>query len=757
MTITRTVLLIVAIAVLAAALYVAGAWLRLYGRHLGPGEPSEARIPAEVVRERAQVRQRAAASLTSAPARQILFGDLHVHTTFSTDAFVASLPMMGGVGAHPIGDACDYARFCSALDFWSINDHAESTTPRKWRETKESIRTCNAIAGDAENPDVTAFVGWEWSQVGDHPDTHYGHKNVIFEGLADDEVPARPIGAAGLATDALRGPGARVPALLPLLDLSERQRYYDFIRFLEEIREIPSCEEGVDTRELPDDCYESVSSPGKLFEKLEQWGYETLVIPHGNTWGFYSPQGITLDKQLTAAENDPKLQRIFEIMSGHGNSEEYRDWRGGAVAADGSFVCPEPTPDYLPSCWRAGEIIEERCLAAGISPDECADRAAEARKNYINLGPAGHLTVPGVGVTDWLDAGQCRDCFLPPFNYRPGGSGQYALAISNFDDAEPKRFRFGFIASSDNHTARPGTGYKEYGRRFNTEATGAADEAWARRMGRHGEDPEPRSRALTVADARALGLRALETERQASFFMTGGLAAVHAEGRSRAAIWRALKRKEVYGTSGDRILLWFHLLNAEQADGSFAAVPMGGEARMSEAPRFEVRAVGAFEQKPGCPAYSVQAIGQEQLEWLCQGECYNPSDRRKLVTRIEVVRIRPQVRPGEEIGPLIEDPWRVIPCAPSEAGCVALFEDPDFVAAGRDTVYYVRAIEEPSQAINADPLRCEVDETGRCVKPNPCYGDYRTPRSEDCLAETEERAWSSPIFVDWAGAPQSDL
>ena len=68
---------------------------------------------------------------------------------------------------------------------------------------------------------------------------------------------------------------------------------------------------------------------------------------------------------------------------------------------------------------------------------------------------------------------RCKDCFIPSFNYRPGGSAQYALAIGNFDEEKVKRFNFGFIASSDNHRARPGTGYKEINRFVTTEANGA--------------------------------------------------------------------------------------------------------------------------------------------------------------------------------------------------------------------------------------------------------------------------------------------
>jgi len=417
--------------------------------------------------------------------------------------------------------------------------------------------------------------------------------------------------------------------------------------------------------------------------------------------------------------------------------------------AQGQAHCPEPTKDYLPSCWRAGEITEARCRAAGLNAGECASRAAEARQNYANGGIAGHVAVPGVGFEEWLDSGQCKDCFIPAFNYRPGGSTQYALAISNFDDpGHPKRFHFGIIASSDNHHARPGTGYKEFDRYETTEAGGPRDAVWRERiMGKPGA-AEPRSTVVNLDDLVGRGIRSLEVERQASFFMTGGLVAAHAEGRSRDAVWAALKRKEVYGTSGDRILLWFNLLNAAGADGTPVAVAMGGEATLDHAPRFEVRAVGASKQKPGCPEYSVNALSHERLQWLCKNECYNPDDARKRITRIEVVRIRPQITPGEPLEPLIEDKWRVFPCEPSEAGCVVQFEDPDFVASARPAVYYVRAIEEPSPAVNGGQLRCKYDESGACIEVRPCYGDYRTPKSDDCLGTIEERAWSSPIYVD---------
>jgi hypothetical protein len=144
----------------------------------------------------------------------------------------------------------------------------------------------------------------------------------------------------------------------------------------------------------------------------------------------------------------------------------------------------------------------------------------------------------------------------------------------------------------------------------------------------------------------------------------------------------------------------------------------------------------------------LRALGPDETERLCRGECYNPSDARRQITRIEVVRIRPQATPGEPVDDLIEDPWRVFECDPNPEGCAVTFTDPEFSRSGRDALYYVRAIETPILAINADGLRCETDERGRCTSVDLCLGTSNP--EDDCLAETEQRAWSSPIFVERA-------
>ncbi len=723
-----------------------------FGSHEGPGAIAGAGLPPALVAARAQAQERASQAAGAGGARSILFGDFHVHTTLSLDAFLTSLPLAGGEGSHPQADACDFARYCSSLDFWSINDHAEYLTAQRWRETVESIRECNARSGDPSSPDMVAFLGWEWTNIGSTPEDHWGHKNVVLRDLEDERIPARPIHALTRANDLLLDMGAVARSAMVASQLGE-PRIHDLARYVSEVADAELCPEGVDTRELPADCMERAATPADLFRKLREWGHAATVIPHGTAWGIYTPAGSSLDKQLSREQHDPGLQSLIEVYSGHGNSEEYRDW--SPVERDprtGEERCPEPRSDYVASCWQAGEIIRARCAEAGFDAVECDARAAEARRHYLAAPQLlGEGTVPGATSDEWSDAGQCRDCrFLPAWYYRPRGSAQYALAKSDVSDPlRPLRFRFGFLAASDVHSARPGTGYKEYARRqmadFQIYDAPAGQQEPARR-----ERPARPPRSIPFRDLPGPGaMRAGEAvdDRMGGFFFTGGLVAVHAQGRSREEIWQALERKEVYGTSGQRTLLWFDLLN-----GPDGLAPMGSEVAQTIPPEFRVRAVGSELQLPGCPDSSLQALSPERLERLCRGECYHPSDQRKRVTRIEVVRIRPQVWEGEGVEALIQDPWRTLECPPDPAGCAVSFSDPEFSASRRDAVYYVRAIEEPSLAVNGAMLACERDAAGRCAAVNarPLGPD------DDRLAPVEERAWSSPIYVDYAGDRRGD-
>jgi len=292
------------------------------------------------------------------------------------------------------------------------------------------------------------------------------------------------------------------------------------------------------------------------------------------------------------------------------------------------------------------------------------------------------------------------------------------------------------IASSDNHKARAGPGYKEIARKAYGDAYGFRRD-WYDAL----NSPSPPSSEVN-AEPRTLEALGIALERGSSFYYTSGLVAVHAGGRGRDAIWQALENRNVYATSGDRILLHFNLLN-----GRRGVRPMGSEAEVDSPPRFEVRAAGAFEQLPGCPDFVHERLSAERIDRLCLGECYHPSDLRRPMEKVEVVRIRKQLDPSEDISTLIEDPWRSLECDPNREGCRVEFEDPDWDPE-RETVYYVRVLQQPSPAVGGDPLRCERDEHGNCIRARSCPASGpRFDPTDDCLSPVQERAWSSPIFV----------
>lgn len=220
--------------VLAVAMVIAGI---VFYRSLAPiDDPSLAGPEPKTLSDRAQP--------TYAGANQVYWGDLHIHTSLSSDAFtmgVRALPddvyrfAKGETLQHGAGFPVTISR---PLDFAAVTDHAEYlgqarladldvpttrqslatllahenrlTITQSWWEIMSLIRdngfkltlegvdaTINqsawqeivAAAEQHNEPGVfTTFPGWEWSADAGDVGTHL-HRNVIYGG---EELPALP-------------------------------------------------------------------------------------------------------------------------------------------------------------------------------------------------------------------------------------------------------------------------------------------------------------------------------------------------------------------------------------------------------------------------------------------------------------------------------------------------------------------------------------------------------------------------------------
>jgi hypothetical protein len=165
----------------------------------------------------------------------------------------------------------------------------------------------------------------------------------------------------------------------------------------------------------------------------------------------------------------------------------------------------------------------------------------------------------------------------------------------------------------------------------------------------------------------------------------GGLTAVWAEENAREAIFSAFRRREVFGTSGPRIVVrmfggWEYdadLCNAEDlvTQGYDGGVPMGSdlEDRVGDGgPRFVVT---ARQDPAGAPLQRIQII----KGWLEDGE-----------QQIQVYEVAGEPDNGASVD--------LDTCTPEGSGAsdlCAVWEDPDFDASQR-AYYYARVIENPT-------------------------------------------------------------
>ena len=261
-------------------------------------------------------------------------------------------------------------------------------------------------------------------------------------------------------------------------------------------------------------------------------------------------------------------------------------------------------------------------------------------------------------------------------------------------------YQFGFIASTDGHNGAPGdTDENQY-------------------QGHNSNDDSDLAQRL---DNPAYVPHRLRNP--------GGLVGVWAEQNARDSIFDALRRREVFGTSGTRIRVRFFggwdlpelcASNEMIADAYASGVPMG-----------ETLPTGAYDQSP---MFFVSALADAGA----------PERAATPLQRIQIIK---GWHPGDgvfeqRVFDVAGDPDNGADvsretCARSGSGAASLctvWRDPDFDPT-QSAVYYARVVENPSCRWNA--FQCA--ESAAPDRPAACR-DPHTPW------KIQERAWTSPIW-----------
>jgi len=215
-------------------------------------------------------------------------------------------------------------------------------------------------------------------------------------------------------------------------------------------------------------------------------------------------------------------------------------------------------------------------------------------------------------------------------------------------------------------------------------------------------------------------------------FGTAGLAGVWAEENTREAIYNAFRRKETFATSGPRIRVRFFagfdfdagmLNSADMAAKAYAGgVTMGGDLlkRKGTAPRF---LAWALRDPRSAALQRVQII----KGWVDNG---TPKEIVYDVACSDGLKVDPETHRCPDNGARVNLADCSITADVGDSELKTLWTDPDFDAAQR-AFYYVRVLENPTCRWSTwDAIRAGVK-----------------PRS-DLKKTIQERAWSSPIWYN---------
>lgn len=269
-------------------------------------------------------------------------------------------------------------------------------------------------------------------------------------------------------------------------------------------------------------------------------------------------------------------------------------------------------------------------------------------------------------------------------------------------------YAFGMIGSTDSHTSL---------------ATGDEDNFY----GKHtGNEPSYQDRAL---EGQNLGTR---IGRFGWHYLAGGYAAAWARGNTRAEIFDAFQRREVYATTGPRMTVrLFGGFDFSEADwdgdwvraGYTRGVPMGGELEdRGNAPTF---LISALKDPDGANLDRVQVV---------KGWVDSSGDLQERVYDVSWSDMDKRARVGGKVPAVGDTVDRATATYTNDIGAAELrtaWTDPDYVE-GQRAFYYVRVIEIPTPRwILFDAVRFGI----------------KLPEDAMADAVAQERAYSSPIWL----------
>lgn len=301
---------------------------------------------------------------------------------------------------------------------------------------------------------------------------------------------------------------------------------------------------------------------------------------------------------------------------------------------------------------------------------------------------------------------------------------QRGLAMEEKDGANP--YKFGFIGSSDTHTGATSDDESNYFGKI-----GLMDKNGVMR----GSVPIPKTQAWVFrkvgGEKYMVNLGDVNYTKGASeTFGSAGLAGVWAEENTRESIYNAFRRKETFATSGPRIRVRFFagfdfdasmLSDKDMVALAYAnGVPMGSDllAREGKAPKF---LVWVTRDPRSAALQRVQII----KGWMDEG---TPREKVYDIACSDNLEVDPTNNRCPDNGAKVNLADCSITADVGDAELKVLWTDPDFDA-GQRAFYYVRALENPTCRWSTwDAMRAGVE-------PRP-----------DLKKTIQERAWSSPIW-----------